>query len=95
MDPDQPNVERDNTRYQFGLSSLFVLTTAVALISGLTHYLGGEVLLKHTIFALFTVCLLLFVFIGPLLITEFLTYLIDTLFGFSSTSPMPGRRRIK
>ena len=95
MATDRSNAECNNTKYQFGLSSLFILTTSVALISGLAHYLGGEVLLKHTVFALFTVCLLLFVFIGPLLITEFLTYLIDTLFGFSSTSPMPGRQRIK
>ncbi len=79
-----------NTHYRYRLRSLFILTTVVAYMSGLAHYLGGMVLLRHVLFSAFTILFFLTLIVAPLLIVERLSNIADPVFGFSKT---PATRR--
>jgi hypothetical protein len=67
----------------------------MALVSGFSHYLGGMYLLQQLFFIVLTIAALLFLCVGPLLVTELLVSVIDWLSGLSAQSPLAGRRRFE
>ena len=62
--------------FQFRLRSLFVLMTVAATVSALGHYLG-EVVLRWLAIGFSLTIVLVFVALGPGLVTEVLTLIID------------------
>ena len=66
----------DRSPFQFRLRSLFLLTTVAAAVSALGHYLG-EIVLRWLAIGIFLTIALAFVALGPGLVTEVLTLIID------------------
>lgn len=66
----------DGSPFQFGLRSLFLLMTVAATVSALGHYFG-EIVLRWLAIGLFLIITLAFVALGPGLVTEVLTLVVD------------------
>ncbi len=66
----------DDAPLQFGLRSLFLLMTAVATVSALGHYFG-EIVLRCVAIGAFLMIAVAFVALGPALVTEVLTLIVD------------------
>lgn len=66
----------DDAPLQFGLRSLFLLMTAVATVSALGHYFG-EIVLRCVALGVFLIIAVAFVTLGPALVTEVLTLIVD------------------
>jgi len=66
----------DGSRFQFGLRSLFLLMTVAATVSALGHYFG-EIVLRWLAIGVFLMIALAFVTLGPVLVTEVLTLIVD------------------
>ncbi|MCL4201369.1 MAG: hypothetical protein KJ000_02660 [Pirellulaceae bacterium] len=66
----------DGSPFQFRLRSLFHLMTVAATVSALGHYFG-EIVLHWLAIGVFLMIALAFVTLGPALVTEVLTLIID------------------
>ena len=66
----------DKAPFQVGLRSLFLLMTAIATVSALGHYFG-EIVLRCVAIVVLLVIIIAFVSLGPGLVTEVLTRIID------------------
>ena len=66
----------DEAPLQFGLRSLFLLMTVVATVSALGHYFG-EIVLRCIAIGVFLMIAVAFVTLGPALVTEVLTLIVD------------------
>ena len=66
----------DGFPFQFRLRSLFFLMTVAATVSALAHYLG-EVVLRWLAIGIFLMIVLAFVALGPGLVTEVVTLIVD------------------
>lgn len=66
----------DGSPFQFGLRSLFLLMTVAATVSALGHYFP-ELTLRWLAIGVFLMSALAFVTLGPVLVTEVLTLIVD------------------